>query len=68
LVQEEPPFGGYGPVIQSLLDELPADALKRQPKLLARTDSFLPYNREEDLLPDADGIAAAARALMDGGR
>jgi pyruvate dehydrogenase E1 component beta subunit len=68
LVQEEPPFGGYGPAIQSLLDELPADALERQPKLLARADSFLPYNREEDLLPDADAIAAAARALMDRGR
>jgi pyruvate dehydrogenase E1 component beta subunit len=68
LVQEEPPFGGYGPVIQSLLDALPADALKRQPKLLARPEGFLPYNREEDVLPDAKAIAAAARDLMGGGR
>jgi len=68
LVQEEPPFGGYGPVIQSLLDELPADALKRQPKLLARADSFLPYNREEDVLPSVTDIVAAAHDLMDGRR
>ena len=64
IVQEEPPFGGYGPAIQSLLDELPVDALKRQPKLLARPDAFLPYNREEDALPSAEAIAAAARELL----
>jgi pyruvate/2-oxoglutarate/acetoin dehydrogenase E1 component len=68
IVQEEPPFGGYGPAIQSLLDDLPADALKRQPKLLARPEGFLPYNREENVLPDAKAIAAAARDLMGGGR
>ena len=68
LVQEEPPYGGYGPAIQSLLDELPADALERQPKLLARADSFLPYNREEDLLPSAADIAGAVRDLLDGRR
>jgi pyruvate/2-oxoglutarate/acetoin dehydrogenase E1 component len=68
LVQEEPPYGGYGPVIQSLLDELPADALEGQPKLLARADSFLPYNREEDLLPSAADIAGAVRDLLDGRR
>lgn len=65
IVQEEPRFGGYGPAIQSLLDELPASALKRQPALLARPDQFLPYNREEDVLPDADAIAAGARRLLD---
>jgi len=64
IVQEEPRFGGYGPAIQSLLDELPADALKRQPALLARADKFLPYNREEDVLPSAHAIAAAARDLV----
>ena len=64
IVQEEPPFGGYGPAIQSLLDELPLGALKRQPKLLARPDAFLPYNREEDALPSAEAIAAAARELL----
>jgi pyruvate/2-oxoglutarate/acetoin dehydrogenase E1 component len=64
IVQEEPPFGGYGPAIQSLLDELPMSALKRQPKLLARPDTFLPYNREEELLPSAEKIAAALRELL----
>jgi len=64
IVQEEPPFGGYGPAIQSLLDELPLGALKRQPRLLARPDVFLPYNREEDVLPSAQAITAAARELL----
>ena len=65
IVQEEPRFGGYGPAIQSLLDELPISALKRQPALLVRPDQFLPYNREEDVLPSADAIASAARKLLD---
>ncbi|MCW5772110.1 MAG: hypothetical protein KIT16_10780 [Rhodospirillaceae bacterium] len=65
IVQEEPPLGGYGPAIQSLLDTLPLSALKRQPVLLARPDQFLPYNREEDVLPSADAIARAARALLE---
>ncbi len=64
IVQEEPPLGGYGPAIQSLLDTLPASALKRQPALLARPDTFLPYNREEDVLPSAETIAAALRELL----
>jgi pyruvate/2-oxoglutarate/acetoin dehydrogenase E1 component len=64
IVQEEPPLGGYGPAIQSLLDTLPMNALKRQPMLLARPDSFLPYNREEDLLPSAERIAAALGELL----
>jgi pyruvate/2-oxoglutarate/acetoin dehydrogenase E1 component len=64
IVQEEPPFGGYGPAIQSLLDTLPMNALKRPPMLLARPDTFLPYNREEDVLPSAEKIAAALRELL----
>jgi acetoin:2,6-dichlorophenolindophenol oxidoreductase subunit beta len=64
IVQEEPPFAGYGPAIQSLLDTLPLAALQRQPMLLARPDTFLPYNREEDVLPSAEKIAAALRALL----
>ncbi len=64
IVQEEPPLGGYGPAIQSLLDTLPMNALKRQPVLLARPDAFLPYNREEDVLPSAEKIAAALRELL----
>ncbi len=64
IVQEEPPYGGYGPAIQSLLDTLPMEALKRPPVLLARPDTFLPYNREEDVLPSAESIAAALRELL----
>lgn len=64
IVQEEPPLGGYGPAIQSLLDTLPKNALKRPPVLLARPDTFLPYNREEDLLPSAEKIATALWELL----
>lgn len=64
IVQEEPPFGGYGPAIQSQLDTLPMNALKRQPVLLARPDTFLPYNREEDVLPSAEKITAAVTELL----
>jgi pyruvate/2-oxoglutarate/acetoin dehydrogenase E1 component len=64
ILQEEPPFGGYGPAIQSVLDRLPMNALKRQPMLLARRDTFLPYNREEDVLPSAEKIAAGLRELL----
>ena len=64
VVQEEPPLGGYGPAIQSLLDTLPMNALKRQPALLARPDSFLPYNREEDVLPSTEKIVAALHGLL----
>ena len=39
-------------------------ALKRQPMLLARPDTFLPYNREEDMLPSAEKIAAALGELL----
>ena len=62
-IQEEPPLGGYGPAIQSALCALLAGALKRPPRLLARADTFLPYDREEDVLPGADAIVAAAREL-----
>src|SRR6185503_18388125 len=64
IVQEEPPLGGYGPAIQSALDALPLTALKRQPVLLARPDTFLPYNREEDVLPSAEKITATLRNLL----
>jgi pyruvate dehydrogenase E1 component beta subunit len=64
IVQEEPPLGGYGPAIQSLLDTLPMNALKRPPMLLARPDTFLPYNREEDVLPSAEKIAASLGELL----
>lgn len=66
IVQEEPRFGGYGPVIQSILAELPLGTLKQPPALLARPNTFLPYNREEDLLPSANAIADGVRALLFG--
>ncbi len=65
VVQDEPPYGGYGPMVQSALDELPVDALLRSPKLLSRADTFLPFLREEDHLPTAQQIVAAARKLLD---
>jgi pyruvate dehydrogenase E1 component beta subunit len=62
-IQEEPPFGGYGPAIQSLLCALPPGALAKPPQLFARADTFLPYDREEDALPDIAAIMAKAREL-----
>jgi pyruvate/2-oxoglutarate/acetoin dehydrogenase E1 component len=64
VVQDEPPFGGYGPMVQSALDELPPDALLRSPKLLSRADTFLPFLREEDHLPTVRQVRDAALALL----
>jgi pyruvate dehydrogenase E1 component beta subunit len=64
VVQDEPPFGGYGPMVQSCLAALPAGTLRCAPRLLARPDGFLPYVREEDFLPDAAGVARAATELL----
>ena len=64
IVQDEPPNGGYGPVIQSLLCGHSGGALKRPPQLLARADTFLPYRREEDHLPNVQQVAAAIEALL----
>lgn len=64
IVQEEPPFGGYGPAIQSALATLPLSAFKCQPVLLARADVFLPYRLEEDILPSKDAIIEAACATV----
>ncbi|MSQ72558.1 MAG: hypothetical protein EXR27_14895 [Betaproteobacteria bacterium] len=64
VVQDEPPFGGYGPMVQSALDDLPVDALLRSPKLLSRADTFLPFLREEDHLPTAQQVVEAARKLL----
>lgn len=64
IVQDEPPFGGYGPMVQSALDELPPDALARSPKLFARADTFLPHRLEEDHLPTAAQVAAEAKKLL----
>ena len=65
VVQDEPPNGGYGPAIQSLLCAQAPRALRGPPQLIARADTFLPYRGEEDHLPGADRIAASIRAILD---
>ncbi len=64
IVQDEPGFGGYGPMVQSALDELPPDALVRSPKLFARADTFLPHRLEEDVLPTTAQVVAEAKKLL----
>ena len=64
IVQDEPPNGGYGPVIQSVLCNLPSDTLRHPPRLLSRADQFLPYRREEDHLPTAAQVVAAINAML----
>jgi pyruvate dehydrogenase E1 component beta subunit len=64
VVHDEPPNGGYGPVIQSVLCGLPAGALKCPPRLVSRADQFLPYRREEDHLPTAAHIVAAINDML----
>ncbi len=64
IVQDEPGFGGYGPMVQSALDALPPDALLRSPKLLARADTFLPHRLEEDHLPTTAQVVAEAKKLL----
>ena len=65
IVQDEPPNGGYGPAIQSLLCARASRALRGPPRLVARADTFLPYRREEDHLPGVDQVAASIHAMLD---
>lgn len=65
IIQDEPPNGGYGPAIQSLLCARASRALRGPPRLVARADTFLPYRREEDHLPGVDQVAASIHAMLD---
>ena len=64
VIQDEPPFGGYGTIAMAALAELPSGALVCPPRLLCRADTFLPHMLEEDHLPTAAAVGTAARSLL----
>jgi len=63
VIQDEPPFGGYGVIAMAALAELAPGTLACAPKLLCRADTFLPHLLEEDHLPTVDAVILAARTL-----
>ena len=65
IVQDEPPSGGYAPYVRCLLDELPAEALKAPPRIIAGADEFLPYYDERPFLPSLETVVAAAADLLE---
>ena len=64
IVQDEPPWAGYGPYIRCLLDELPSGALAVPPRIIAGADEFLPYWGEQPFLPSLEDVVAAATNMM----
>ena len=68
IVQDEPPWGGYGPYIRCLLDELPNGTLRIPPRILTGADDFLPYWGEQPFLPSIEDVIGAADQLMTEGR
>jgi pyruvate dehydrogenase E1 component beta subunit len=64
IVQDEPPWSGYGPYVRCLLDELPRDALAVRPRLLSGADEFLPYWDERPFLPSLESVLAAVKEML----
>jgi acetoin:2,6-dichlorophenolindophenol oxidoreductase subunit beta len=64
IVQDEPPWAGYGPYVRCLLDELPGGALAVAPRLISGADEFLPYWDERPFLPSLESVVAVAEELM----
>ena len=64
IVQDEPPWAGYGPYIRCLLDELPSGALATPPRIITGADEFLPYWGEQPFLPSLEDVLAATRQMM----
>jgi len=64
IVQDEPEWGGYAPVVRCVLDELPPGALVKIPCIIGGADQYLPYWDERPFLPSLESIVAAAKALL----
>ena len=64
IVQDEPQWGGYAPVVRCLLDELPAGKLAVKPRTLAGADQYLPFWDEQPFLPSLEGVVAAADEVI----
>jgi len=66
IVQDEPEWGGYAPMVRCLLDHVPANALAKRPRILAGADQYLPFWDERPFLPSAESVMAAAKELIKG--
>jgi acetoin:2,6-dichlorophenolindophenol oxidoreductase subunit beta len=64
IVQDEPEWGGYAPVVRCVLDELPQEKLAAKPRILAGADQYLPFWDERPFLPSVDTVVAAAKGMM----
>lgn len=64
IVQDEPVWSGYAPLVRCLLDELPAAKLARPPRILAGADQFLPFWDERPFLPSIESVVDAAKQLI----
>ena len=64
IVQDEPVWSGYAPLVRCLLDELPAAKLARPPRILAGADQFLPFWDERPFLPAIESVVDAAKQLI----
>ncbi len=64
IVQDEPPNGGYGPVVRCLLDALPFGRLRSTPRILASADQPFPYLIEDSILVSVQDIVSAAAEML----
>jgi len=64
VVQDEPPNGGYGPVVRCVLDELPSGHLRAAPRILSSADQPFPYLIEDSILVSVQDIVSAAREML----
>jgi pyruvate/2-oxoglutarate/acetoin dehydrogenase E1 component len=64
IVQDEPEWGGYAPVVRCLLDELPREKLAATPRIVAGADQFLPFWDERPFLPSVESVIAGAKEML----
>lgn len=64
IVQDEPDWGGYAPVVRCLLDELPAGKLAKMPRIIGGADQYLPYWDEQPFLPSLQSVMAAGKEII----
>jgi len=64
IIQDEPPWAGYGPYVRCLLDELPSGALVVPPRIIAGVDEFLPYWGEQPFLPSVEDVVTVVTKMM----
>ncbi|MDH3445530.1 MAG: hypothetical protein OEN50_16510, partial [Deltaproteobacteria bacterium] len=60
IVQDEPQWGGYAPVVRCLFDELAKEKLEVTPRILTGADQYMPFWDERPFLPSVKSIMAAA--------